>query len=575
MPGGAGLIIANGAELIAPITIGNIPKVAGITPPTLNNSILAQAADGAVNYIACGTAPAAAGATETFRTTSGIISEGASTDSVVLGRGANAPGAVGRGIAIGTGAGGGNNESIAIGYNASAGGQASVIIIGSGANINLAAGVVIGPSAHVWGNAGGSAGVAIGSSVDARCNAAGITLAIGQNAQSGEGDTVIGNSASSNLRNVFSNYNTVIGQQATSNKAQGRNTVIGALAGSSLTDTVCIGYNAYTNNDRNVIIGSLAHGDAGSSNNIIIGQSVTSTHADNILIGHGLTSAAANYCMIGGPNTDIRNFLIGNGNTSGAPAARLVRFTNATGANIAANAVTFQAPLSTGNAAEAGFAIAVGTVQAAGSTTHVATTRLNFTPGGVAWNESTAPAGAAAVFQTGSRGRHIFYGYNTSGDSMSMRQVVIGHAPGYIAYRGNGTPAVPTAVANNDTLMNLAAGGYDGAAWSVLTSANIQYQASEAWGAAAKGARLNFQVTKNGTTAQTTAMTLEHDGSVLINPIAAATTALKFGANAALGAAGAGVGTLNNLPAAVVAGNPAVYLIVDINGTPTYFPGWQ
>ncbi len=333
MPGGAGIIIANGAELIAPSTIGNIPKVAGITPPTLNDSILSQRADGAVQYITVGASyTSALGYAETFRTKGGIISEGLGLDTVVLGRGASA-GGVGnqRGVAIGTQATtGAANQTVVIGYQANGGGQ-ECVVVGSSANTTLAAGVVIGSAAVGSGNGGGAAIVVIGNGTSARCNNSGNSTAIGNAAVAREGDTVIGHGASSNaVVGVFTNSNVVIGAFAHANISLAASVVIGAGA---VADVV---------------------------NAVAIGASTTAAHAGATVIGYGTSSISSFSLTIGAALSDVRTVLLGRGDTAATPAARLFRWTNASGVDNAAGHVTWRAPLSTGAAAPAKHIFEVG-----------------------------------------------------------------------------------------------------------------------------------------------------------------------------------------------------------------------
>ncbi len=577
MPGAPrSIFVGGGIQPGTPFTLNSLLYITNITPPTASASVARQATDGAVSYLTVGAGYVASpGATEQFRLKGGMISEGTGTDSVVVGRAANAAGGTGRSIAIGTSANAQNQESIAIGYSSSTGVTANTIAIGSFAALVSTGGVAIGNGAYGQGNAGGSRTLSLGENANAQCNGGGNSMALGNLSVARESDTVVGHQASSNQQNVFGNRNVVVGFQASANIVQGETTVIGASASAGVTAAVVVGKSASASTANGIAIGHTASVGVGGTFGITIGNSATNTFAQNIVIGHGGAAFQANTMMIGGTNTVINTIVIGSGNTMAAPAAKSLRWTNATGVDNAAGEVVLTAPLSTGAAAEAGFAIAVGTVQAAGATQHVATKRLNFTPGAVVWNETVAPAGAAAVYATGSRGRHVFYGYPTTGDAMSIRQVVTAGAPGYIGYRGDGTIAAPTALVTGDTMLNVGGAGYDGTSWGVVTQGLMRVVAAENWSNVARGTKLEFRTTKNATTAETTVVTFEDTGAVTINPITAGTTALNFGANANVGAAGAGVGTLNNLPAAVVAGNPAVYLIFNVNGVPTYFPGWQ
>ena len=380
MPGGAAIIIGNGAELIAVSTIGNLPKIAGLTPPTLNDSLLRQATDGAVGFINVGaTAPTAAGATETFRTVGGIISQGAGTDTLIIGRGANAGGAGNqRGIAIGTLAQTGlGNEAVVIGYNAVAGGQSGVLSIGPNASVTGAVGMALGDSSVVAGGAGGAVGIAIGRNAAAKPNAAGYSLALGDAATAWEGDTVIGHAASSNQHNAFANYNVVIGQQAHVNvTVNAKSTVIGAQAYADVLQAVAIGRGAFTVTPYSVVIGESSGNTAPGTYAIIVGQNSGSNHAANILLGHGAASFIANAFVVGGTNTDITTVMIGSTNLAATPPARTFRWTNAKGADNAAGDVTWIAPRSTGAATGAKHIFQVGQPGASSSTLQTAVTAL-------------------------------------------------------------------------------------------------------------------------------------------------------------------------------------------------------
>lgn len=581
MPGAPrSIFVGGGIQPGAPFTLNSFLYVSNITPPTASTSVARVATDGAVTYVAIGAGYVASpGATELFRTKNGMISEGLGTDTLIIGRNASAGNAGNlRGIAIGTNASTGNgNEAVVIGYNASSAGQSNTVVIGSGAALSATTGVAIGSAAYGQGNAGGAVTVSVGPSANAQASSAGgqDSMAIGWLAIARAYDTVIGMNAQSNVQSVFGNNNTVVGRQAIANIAQGNCVVVGGSAQGSQLRVVVIGAGATLATPDGIVIGQASSGSAGATKTLVLGKAATATHDQVILIGNGAVSFQANTLMLGGANSVINTVVVGANDTLAGPAAKTFRWTNATGVDNAAGSVTFVAPLSTGAATEATFSIAVGTVQAAGATQHVATNRISFTPGGVVWNETVAPAGAAAVYATGSRGRHVYYGNAASGDAFSNRQVITAGAAGFIGYRGDGTIAAPTALVANDTILNVGGAGYDGTSWGVVTQGLMRVVAAENWSNTARGTRLEFRTTKNTTTAETTVVTFENDGSVTMNPITAGTAAINLGANALLGTLGAGVGTLNNLPAAVTAGDPAVYAVFNVNGVATYFPGWQ
>lgn len=362
MPGGAALIIAAGAELIAPITIGNIPKVAGITPPTLNNSLLQQGLDGAVAFIQNGaTATSAAAATETFRTKGGIISEGLGSGGVQIGQGTNL-GIAGKvdAIAIGRLASATNDRSIAIGFNATCNGRADTVVVGEGAAIFQSLGMVLGAGAYGQGNDGGCYILSVGSNANVLCNGGGNSTAVGNFAVARQEDTCIGHNAQSNISTAFSNSAVVIGSSAHANKAQSINVVIGANAFADKVHCAVIGGGSNSLADDNTLVGYGIVGGAGSTKSIVMGAGASSQHASCIILGHSAVSLVANLMVIGGVNSAINVVLIGSGNNQVTPAAKLLRWTDASGADNVAGNVTWQAPLSVGAGAGAKHVFTVG-----------------------------------------------------------------------------------------------------------------------------------------------------------------------------------------------------------------------
>jgi hypothetical protein len=362
MPGGTGIIIGAGAELIAVSTIGNIPKIAGLTPPTLNDSVLSQRVDGAVNYITvAGSYITALGYTETVRTKGGIISEGLGTGGVRIGQGADL-GAVGKvdAIAIGRAASATNDRSIAIGVSANTSGQSEVIVIGSNAALLNVLGLVMGTGAYGQGNAGGSYIMSIGVNANVLCNSGGNSTAVGNFAVARQEDTVIGHTASSNVSTAFSNSAVVIGFAAHANKAQSINVVIGASAFSDKAHCTVVGGGAQTLSDDSIMLGYGTVGNAASTKSIVVGNSAVSNHASCIILGHSAISLVPNLMVIGGVNSAINVVLIGSGNTQVTPLAKLLRWTDASGADDPAGDVTWQAPLSVGAGVGAKHVFTVG-----------------------------------------------------------------------------------------------------------------------------------------------------------------------------------------------------------------------
>ncbi len=582
MPGAPrSIVIGGGIQPGTPFTLNQLLRITNVTPPTASDSVARQGTDGAVGYLTVGTAyTASPGASEQFRLKSGMISEGLGTDTLVIGRGASAGNAGNlRGIAIGTGASTGNgNDSVVVGYNTSSNGQSSAVVIGSTASLSSASGDVIGYGAIGSGNAGGAVVMAIGQLSNAQASSAGgqDSMAIGWFSAARAYDTVVGHGATSNVQSVFGNKNTVIGRQAHANKAQGQSTAIGADATANVLNGIAIGQAAVAGADTVIAIGQAGGTTAAGTKSITIGTAAVSQHDQNILIGHGAVSIGTGHLVLGGTNLEVVTVLIGKGDAVASPSARVIRFTNASGADNAAGSLTIIPPRSTGNnAAESTLVIQRAVLGASSSTVQTLNDALSFTPGGIVWNASVAPSGAAATYVTGSRSRMVAFGNAASSDAFSFRQVITAGAAGFIGYRGDGTIAAPTALVTGDTILNVGGAGYDGTSWGVVTQALMRVVAAENWSNTARGTKLEFRTTKNTTTGETTVVTFEDYGAVTINPITAGTAAINLGANALTNAGGAGAGTLNNLPAAVVAGNPAVYVVMNVNGTPTYFPGWQ
>jgi hypothetical protein len=409
-------IVGGGATLVSVSTVGHIPKVATLVPQTLNDSILEQASDGPVQYIRVGATAVQLGLQETFRTADGIISQQAGVnDSLKLGAGAvigaGATGAIALGnavsvggvggVVIGNGANGagkgvviGNAAvdlnppasdgavvigtfasasalvagSIIIGHNASATNTGDRIVIGrsatSGAN-GLQSGIAIGGSAQaiaVAPGGGGSNAIAIGAGANARAAPSGDSLAIGDAASAFNVSIAIGAFATTRDVGSGTEGNIAIGRSAVGGNVAGniRNVVIGSNGGAkSGSNNVCLGHQAVVTGSDNVLIGSrtafLAAGFTGSSC-IIIGA------------GGSLAGAAPgnNHAMIGQSNTIINTVVIGEGDTVVSPAARNVRFTNASGNNNPAAGASLDAPRSTGNANAASLTLRIGE-QVAGS----------------------------------------------------------------------------------------------------------------------------------------------------------------------------------------------------------------
>lgn len=367
------ILIGSGIQPGPTFTLGHLVYVSAVGPPAqLSSYAPVRALDGAVEYTGVPDSalvyPAVAGATETFRLRGGLITEGAGTDTIIIGRGAAASGT--DSIAIGSDAHSTTSQSTVIGANALDNGQQGVVV-GYNAGLSASAGVAVGNGAAVSGNAGGATGVAIGQGASAAGSSAGggTHIAIGPNAVAKAEDVVIGGNASSNQQSAFGVGSVVIGTSATAN-----------VAGGSVF-AVVIGWNAVSTQKLATIVGSGATATAAAAQNraIVIGSGASATATDAIVIGGGsaltTTSIAigagavdlgAGFAQIGTPSTPITTILFGAGDTIAAPAAKTMRYTNATGADSPAGNVTIIGARSTGNAAAASYIIQIGQ-QVAGS----------------------------------------------------------------------------------------------------------------------------------------------------------------------------------------------------------------
>jgi len=344
------IIVAAGITEVAPFTIGAIPKVVGISPDVISDSILRQVELPSQAIIVGATDPQAAAA-ETLRTQGGIISEKAgSADSVILGR------------AIGTVASG----AVAVGRGTVAS-SSGCIAIGQLATATAAGSLAIGLSADATGNNA----VAVGQNAQATAQSAtslgdgaaatGVnSTAVGATAAASTSAIAIGNGTIANATGAC-----VIGTGATANAFR-----VVILAGGTVT--------ARADKQIWIVAGGTTPNTVGGTGGTIVlggsfGAAITVTHADNILVGMDLSTFAANTAQFGGPGTPITTCVIGRGNTSTAAVAAgiTIRGTNGiTTNNIAMGDMNLDAPRGTGNAAVGNISLRVGQVQAAGNTLH-------------------------------------------------------------------------------------------------------------------------------------------------------------------------------------------------------------
>jgi len=112
----------------------------------------------------------------------------------------------------------------------------------------------------------------------------------------------------------------------------------------------------------------------------------------------------------------------------------------------------------------------------------------------------------------------IIEGEGTSfGGRIATRVYSDTESPIFLGYRALGTKAAPTAILNGKGLLTISARGYDGSAWSSKSSSpGITFEASEGWTSSARGSRINFSTTTNGTTSSLERMVIENSGDVAI-----------------------------------------------------------
>lgn len=364
-------IVGAGANLVPITTAGSIPKVVDVGPPgALNDSIMRQWADAAVQVIAVGptNVRAGVGATETFRLDGGFISEGAGADSVVIGRAASATqtGVIAIGLSalasgadtlsIGSGSRSTSQGNVALGFDAEA--TAGICIaIGSGSRAQTANSIAIGQSASA--NGGGGTGMAMAIGYLAVAGNGGVanyaSIAIGNSANAARGGIAIGLGALAEGTTATTSGNLALGHGAQARNNNGQNIVIGS------NTTIGSGATAATNC---VVIGTL---------NSLAGAAINRV----VVIGSQFTVPnVANTAWFGTPGTNLQTLVFGAGDILAGTAARTIRFTNADGNNDVAGNVTFIAARSTGNVAGASFLFQFGVPVASGATLHTLHTGL-------------------------------------------------------------------------------------------------------------------------------------------------------------------------------------------------------
>lgn len=347
MPGSVkSIIVGGGIRAGTPSTVGTVPQFDGSAPPDLlTDSIMRQVAGPALVVSTVDPAP---GALEQFRTEGGLISDAPGrADSTIIGRGAVS----------------GGDLQVIIGFNANV-----------GAAFPSGASVAIGNVARA-----GGGGVAIGSNaVAGAASGSDAAIAIGASAVAGQSGIAIGG---------FATGTTSLGIFTGIFGATGVNSVaIGAGSNARGTDSIGIGGGSTgVGDDRSIAIGKFAF--AGGDDNVVIGWAGNNAAAavnQCILLGSGAIPISSNLCMIGGFDannpttfTAIGTVLIGRGDTHTAAHDVTMRFTNASGTNIAGGNTTIVAPLGTGNASTGGeLRLQAGIFGASGTTLQTAVTRI-------------------------------------------------------------------------------------------------------------------------------------------------------------------------------------------------------
>lgn len=386
MPGSVhSIIVGGGLGVIAPSTVGNIPKFDGATPPdVLDDSILRQVA-GPPQSIIVGTTDPAPTATETLRTTGGIISRGAGSLSTVMGDGAA------------TGAG--ETGAISIGDDA---------IQGAAGNTTMFSSIVIGRSSTLNNGTGGGAaytGEAESSILIGAANTADASGSSQPNRRTlivGSGNTVsstIGSTAENNIVVGYGNnpgdacngviwignfgvgssqlgqaivvgtgvnhpttsvQNICIGNSQNWNAGSGSNSIgIGRSVSMNnpSANAIGIGFNAQVGADFAIAIGSTA--TAFGTGCIAIGRSAQANQPDSMAMGTGAATVAQYQVVFGSGNSgaDFREFVFGNRGPSAASGLQPVVWRNSDAASgssdLAAQDLTIRAGVSTGAATPA------------------------------------------------------------------------------------------------------------------------------------------------------------------------------------------------------------------------------
>lgn len=269
---------------------------------------------------------------------------------------------------------------------------------------------------------------------------------------------------------------------------------------------------------------------------------------------------------LGDATHDVQTLLIGAGDTIVTPAARLVRFTDASGVDNSPGVATIQAPRGTGTSASSELDFAIGLTAGASSAalgTVAALVRLfNNAPAGTSFgvvnitNPVAGPTGAA-YNKAGALWVGNPAGVTIPGDMSTPRLVTVGDAsdsaamrsylyhatasfgPGVLSARARGTVAVPAVVQAGDVLLLLQAAGCD-----LTTAGNfsgnvggVRVLAAEIFADATHhGTQVEISTTLKATAARRAVALFQDTGDEALQVVGAGYQ-LKEGANAKSGLA--------------------------------------
>lgn len=118
---------------------------------------------------------------------------------------------------------------------------------------------------------------------------------------------------------------------------------------------------------------------------------------------------------------------------------------------------------------------------------------------------------------------HICQGSNQT----SLTMDAYGQENVILARTALGNSDTPLALTQNQMMLNVAARGYTGSAFTSLSRVGMQFYAAENWNTSAQGTFINWYVTTNGASASTSKMTLHNDGSLVLGLTGSAPLALS------------------------------------------------